>query len=149
MRGSRLWLLAALSATPALGLVGLKSATATSPAETINQFLRPSVTFLLTEEDVDPSADDVSWRTHARKIATLQQIEDCSEDLLGSTIEWVEAAAEGDALAMAALGTVYLLGQECSPKRNLTWAVHWLQHRALRRVARRGWYLHLEIGGHV
>ena len=38
----------------------------------------------------------------------------------------VDAAEEGDSLAMAALGTMFLLGQECARKRNLTWAVHWL-----------------------
>ena len=31
---------------------------------------------------------------------------------------------------MAALGTMFLLGQECAPKRNLTWGVHWISRAA-------------------
>lgn len=31
---------------------------------------------------------------------------------------------------MAGLGHLYLLGDECSPKRNLTWATHWLDGAA-------------------
>jgi len=130
------WLLA-LGATPVLGLAGFESvsresASAPSPTKDIEQFLSPSVTFVLTEEDAAqvPPSEEVTWQLHAQKIASLQQIDDCTEDLLGSTVAMVEAASEGDALAMASLGTLYLLGQECSPKRNLTWAVHWLQRAA-------------------
>ena len=32
----------------------------------------------------------------------------------------VEEAEGGDTLAMAALGVMYVLGQQCAPKRNLT-----------------------------
>ena len=38
----------------------------------------------------------------------------------------LDAADGGDSLAMAALGTMYLFGQECTRKRNLTWGYHWL-----------------------
>ena len=41
-----------------------------------------------------------------------------------------QAAADGDALAMSGLGHLYLLGDACSPKRNLTWATHWLDGAA-------------------
>ena len=58
-------------------------------------------------------------------MAQLQQLE-CTEDVLGAQVHMVDAAEQGDRLAMAALGSMFLLGQDCARKRNLTWGYHWL-----------------------
>ena len=56
---------------------------------------------------------------------------DCASDVLGATSHMLDAAENSsDPLAMAALGTMYTFGQECSRKRNLTWGVHWLRRAA-------------------
>ena len=87
----------------------------------------PEITFRLDgEREASPDEDRADWKDMARRAASLQQL-GCDEDLLGATRQMLSAAEDdGDSLAMAALGTMYLLGQSCAPKRNLTWAVHWL-----------------------
>ena len=63
-------------------------------------------------------------------MAALEQM-DCASDVLGATSHMLDAAENSsDPLAMAALGTMYTFGQECSRKRNLTWGVHWLRRAA-------------------
>ena len=98
--------------------------------------LEPKITFSLDDgsqhhdaladaDSVDAADGLAAWRTLARKAASLHQLP-CSDDLLGATTRMVDEAEKGDSLAMAALGVMYLLGQQCAPKRNLTWGLHWL-----------------------
>mmetsp|Transcript_68738 Transcript_68738/g.136185 ORF Transcript_68738/g.136185 Transcript_68738/m.136185 type:complete len:652 (-) Transcript_68738:406-2361(-) len=80
------------------------------------------ITFNL-EQVAEGDASD--WRGLAKQAAELLELE-CTPELLSATSAMVDAAEGGDSLAMAALGTMYLLGQNCAPKRNLTWGLHWL-----------------------
>jgi hypothetical protein len=66
--------------------------------------LEPPISFSL-EDDVPVDLDDEGWRSLAKKVAGLQQLQ-CSEDLLGATTQMVDAAESGDSLAMAALGAM-------------------------------------------
>jgi len=98
---------------------------AAAPAPSIDGL---KISFTLDDEDgveadAPPSAEN--WQRVAQRAAALERLE-CTPGLLGATTSMVDAAGSGDSLAMAALGTMYLLGQECAPKRNLTWALHWL-----------------------
>ena len=128
-----LWLLALPEAACLLG-------TAAPPTEAtpemVERVLKPSITFELAPkasaaaDEAAGAAESVAdWRKLARSVAQLQQL-DCDEDVLGAQVQMVDAAEEGDKLAMAALGTMFLLGQECARKRNLTWGYHYLSRAA-------------------
>ena len=119
-------LVAACLATPAAALLG-GGPTAFDPTQQVLDLLKPQCSFSLDHDD--DAGSDGSWQPLARKAAGLEQLE-CSPTLLQSTESMVSAASEGDALAMAALGTMYLFGQDCLRKRNLTWGVHWLGEAA-------------------
>ena len=126
---------AAASLAAALCLVSLPRArcllgTAAPPTEaspeSVERVLQPAITFTLAAEPAaaeETGEDD--WRRLARTVAQLQQLE-CTEDVLGAQVHMVDAAEQGDRLAMAALGSMFLLGQDCARKRNLTWGYHWL-----------------------
>ena len=126
---------AAASLAVALCLVSLPRArcllgTAAPPTEatpeSVERVLQPAITFTLAAEPAaaeETGEDD--WRRLARTVAQLQQLE-CTEDVLGAQVHMVDAAEQGDRLAMAALGSMFLLGQDCARKRNLTWGYHWL-----------------------
>lgn len=105
----------------ALALVGTTCALLASPAARVE----PQISFSLHTDAEEGASSEPRWRELARHAAALEQLE-CSEDLVGATSKMIDAAEGGDSLAMAALGTMYLLGQQCAPKRNLTWGLHWL-----------------------
>mmetsp|Transcript_105823 Transcript_105823/g.194073 ORF Transcript_105823/g.194073 Transcript_105823/m.194073 type:complete len:729 (+) Transcript_105823:60-2246(+) len=88
--------------------------------------IHPSISFALKTEETAGAED---WRHLASKIASLQHV-DCAVDLMGALESMLEEAEKGDALAMAALGTVFVLGHECGLKQNLTWGMHWLKRAA-------------------
>lgn len=116
--GGGLLLIALLPAATALrGSVPTAQQPAAAPTEPHH------ITFSLEHEDADIGHED--WQPLARRAAALEQLE-CTPGLLNATSFMVDAAESGDSLAMAALGTMYLLGQNCAPKRNLTWGLHWL-----------------------
>ena len=102
--------------------VGFLTGTST-PAATAR--FEPQISFQLDDAPARTADDEAPWRDLARRAASLRQLE-CTEDLLGSTMQMVDEAEGGDSLAMAALGAMYTLGQQCAPKRNLTWGMHWL-----------------------
>ena len=105
--------------------------------EQIVGVLQPKLTFDLRDADYEAAAaataaedGDEPWRRQAQLVASLEQM-DCASDVLGATSHMLDAAENSsDPLAMAALGTMYTFGQECSRKRNLTWGVHWLRRAA-------------------
>merc|ERR1719483_1658810 len=105
--------------------------TATPPTEaspeSVERVLQPAITFTLAAEPAaaEQTGGEDDWRRLARTVAQLQQLE-CTEDVLGAQVQMVDAAEQGDRLAMAALGSMFLLGQDCARKRNLTWGYHWL-----------------------
>ena len=88
------------------GLLGAATPTPPSEAtvEQVERVLQPSITFVLDESD-QPS-EEADWRRLARTVASLEQLE-CTEDVLGAQVGMVDAAEEGDSLAMAALGTMH------------------------------------------
>jgi SEL1 protein len=96
-------------------------------APTSNPVINAPITFTLddAEHDTEKPVSGTNWQEAARRAAALLQL-DCTPGLLEATTAMVDAAGGGDELAMAALGSMYLLGQQCAPKRNLTWALHWL-----------------------
>jgi TPR repeat protein len=112
--------LACALCAPAGALLASRASAAEPPPATAGVAPQPQISFTL---DVPPPIS--SWNAVARKAASLQQVE-CAADLLEKTAQIVDEAEAGDSLAMAALGTMYLFGQACAPKRNLTWGLHWL-----------------------
>ena len=72
------------------------------------------ISFTLDDDDASSgdnmSRDQGDWRHWARRAAALEPLE-CTNILLEATSEMLEAAGQGDSLAMAALGSMYLLGQ--------------------------------------
>ena len=93
------------------------------------ELLQPSISFSLEEELIETAHSDRSWKALAQKAAGLQQLE-CHPTLVDGVLNMVDAAEDGDVLAMAGLGTIYLFGQDCLRKRNLTWGFHWLSRAA-------------------
>ena len=104
---------------------------ALSPADLYNA-LKPQITFKL-DGKTKTHKEKQKWRNDAHKVLQMQQLpcsvdlnKDGVPDIITSTEGMLDAAEQRDPLAMAALGQIFLLGQECAPKRNLTWALHWL-----------------------
>ena len=66
--------------------------------------LQPAITFTLAAEPAaaEQAGAEDDWRRLARTVAQLQQLE-CTEDVLGAQVHMVDAAEQGDRLAMAAL----------------------------------------------
>ena len=96
-------------------------------AAQVVELLKPSISFSLDEEPAEPTLE--SWKQLAQRAAGLQQLE-CGLGLVDDVLLMVHEAEQGDALAMAGLGTIYLFGQDCLRKRNLTWGIHWLSRAA-------------------
>ena len=119
-----------LSLPRARGLLGTAAPPTEASPQSVERVLQPAITFTLTAEPAaQQTGGEDDWRRLARTVAQLQQLE-CTEDVLGAQVRMVDAAEEGDRLAMAALGSMFLLGQECARKRNLTWGYHWLSRAA-------------------
>jgi len=114
-----------LAAVTQLALAAAALLQPQQPQQSPPRPLEPKVTFSLDADQPLADEADAEWRALARKAAALQQL-DCTDGLLGATRRMVDEAERGDSLAMAALGVMYLLGQQCAPKRNLTWGLHWL-----------------------
>merc|ERR1740124_1565241 len=112
-------------------LLGTAAPPTEASPESVERVLQPAITFTLAAEPAaaEQTGGEADWRRLARTVAQLQQLE-CTEDVLGAQVRMVDAAEEGDRLAMAALGSMFLLGQECARKRNLTWGYHWLSRAA-------------------
>ena len=123
-------LVAACLVAPGRALLG-----ATAPLDVsaqVVELLQPAISFALDESGPAPAdapPEDGSWKEVARQAARLRQLE-CGPTLVDSAERLVDEAEGGDALAMAGLGTIYLFGQECLRKRNLTWGFHWLSRAA-------------------
>ncbi len=111
----------------ALLLPTMPIAALSTSAPTMSPVINAPITFTLddAEDAADVQLSATNWQDAARRAAALEQLE-CTSGLLEATSAMVDAAGNGDPLAMAALGSMYLLGQQCAPKRNLTWALHWL-----------------------
>lgn len=108
-------------------LLGTAAPPTEASPESVERVLQPAITFTLAAEPAaaEQAGAEDDWRRLARTVAQLQQLE-CTEDVLGAQVHMVDAAEQGDRLAMAALGSMFLLGQDCARKRNLTWGYHWL-----------------------
>ena len=108
-------------------LLGTAAPQTEASPESVERVLQPAITFTLAAEPAaaEQTGGEDDWRRLARTVAQLQQLE-CTEDVLGAQVQMVDAAEQGDRLAMAALGSMFLLGQDCARKRNLTWGYHWL-----------------------
>lgn len=108
-------------------LLGTAAPPTEASPESVERVLQPAITFKLAAEPAaaEETGGEDDWRRLARTVAQLQQLE-CTEDVLGAQVHMVDAAEQGDRLAMAALGSMFLLGQDCARKRNLTWGYHWL-----------------------
>ena len=108
-------------------LLGTAAPPTEASPESVERVLQPAITFTLAAEPAtaEQTGGEDDWRRLARTVAQLQQLE-CTEDVLGAQVQMVDAAEQGDRLAMAALGSMFLLGQDCARKRNLTWGYHWL-----------------------
>merc|ERR1719483_618403 len=108
-------------------LLGTAAPQTEASPESVERVLQPAITFTLAAEPAaaEQTGGEDDWRRLARTVAQLQQLE-CTEDALGAQVQMVDAAEQGDRLAVAALGSMFLLGQDCARKRNLTWGYHWL-----------------------
>eukprot|EP00965_Chrysotila_dentata_P166531 5498229-Pleurochrysis_carterae.AAC.1 len=120
---------AALSgATEAFG-----STTTAAVARDVEALLKPAISFSLDEDDTSEgngeSAVPAAWEAVAQRMLQYRQLE-CHETSVDVLSDMLDAAEANDRLAMAALGVNFLLGQECAPKRNLTWGVHWIRRAA-------------------
>jgi hypothetical protein len=109
----------------------LGQATTDDESEAILRLIQPTITYRLDVEDAD--ADLEEWQRVANAAAQLVPLQ-CPEDMIGSVDRMLKEAESGDVLAMAGLGAMFLLGQECEhsrhatwePTQNLTWGLHWL-----------------------
>eukprot|EP00966_Prymnesium_polylepis_P260402 6015080-Prymnesium_polylepis.1 len=116
--------------SPAAALLG--ASTQMDVAAQVVELLKPAISFALDDASAaagEPEPAQESWQAVAQKAAGLHQLE-CSPTLVDSAERLVDEAEAGDALAMAGLGTIYLFGQDCLRKRNLTWGFHWLSRAA-------------------
>mmetsp|Transcript_74896 Transcript_74896/g.118397 ORF Transcript_74896/g.118397 Transcript_74896/m.118397 type:complete len:651 (-) Transcript_74896:107-2059(-) len=106
-------------------------ATTEDDTEAILSLIKPSISYRLDVEDADADVED--WLKVASAAAQLLPIK-CPEDMIGAIDRMLQEAQSGDAVAMAGLGSMFLLGRECEPGRhvswkptqNLTWGLHWL-----------------------
>ena len=94
---------------PCTGLLGAAKLSAdvaaTAAPATATKLPPPVISFQIDDEE-EPIVEEADrWRDLAQRAAGLQQLE-CSEDLLGATTQMVDAAEEGDSLAMAGLGAM-------------------------------------------
>ena len=98
------WLLLLTALPSCRALVGAqKLAESIAPAPQ-QRLQPPEISFQLEPEE--PQRDDENgWRELAQRAASLQQLR-CHEDLLGATTRMVDAAEDGDTLAMAGLGAM-------------------------------------------
>ena len=127
-RGVARLLLVLLASRRAACLLGTPAPQAEITPDAVNRVLKPAITFSLAtppEAAATRPEGGEDWRRQARVVAGLQQLE-CTEDVVGAQFAMLDAAERDDPLAMAALGSMFILGQECTRKRNLTWGVHWL-----------------------
>lgn len=98
--------LALQGASGLLGAAKLSADAAAAAAPAAASKLPPPTISFRIEDDEEREVDEADrWRDLAKRAAGLQQLE-CTEDLLGATTQMVDAAEEGDSLAMAGLGAM-------------------------------------------